>query len=285
MHDRRSCSYPRLVTAFGIDGATPTLSSLLVASWIIAASTPAWANPPPGKASLDAVVPENADPSSGAPASWGPPIHDTANYSNITLDRLEYRHDDVGEGYLWDAEGWYGNDLDKFWWKTEGEGDWRTGQSESAELQALYDRKLDDFWDVQLGLRHDIDPHPSRTYAVLGLQGLAPYGIDTEASLFVSERGDTSARVEFEYEWLLTQRWILSPRFEINASADRVADYEIGQGINSTETGLRLSYDVTKMFSPYVGLSWENVYGETRRMRPNDEADRLSLVLGISAWY
>lgn len=240
---------------------------------------------PPGKAPLDSVVPADPDALSGAPASWARPMADNVNYVNFALDRLEYRGYDGGEGYLWDAEGWYGNDRDKFWWKTEGEGNWRTGQTESAEFQGLYNRMLDDFWDLQVGLRHDLDPHPSRTYGVLGLQGLAPYGIDTEASLFVSERGDTSARLELEYEWLLTQRWALSPRFEINASADRVDEYELGKGITSTEAGLRLSYDVTRQLSPYVGLSWENVYGETRDMRARDEADRLSLVVGLSAWY
>ncbi|MCM5705148.1 copper resistance protein B [Larsenimonas salina] len=241
--------------------------------------------PLPGKASLDEVVPAHADPRSGSPAHWAPPVDDKAAYHTVRLDRLEHQGTGDREAYVWDAEAWWGNDRHRLWLKTEGEGDWRTGERDHAEVQALYNRMWDDFWDVQVGLRHDIDPHPSRSYGVFGLQGLAPYGIDTEASLFVSERGDTSARLELEYEWLITQRWVLSPRLEVNASAQRLDELDIGQGITTSETGLRLGYDVTRQVSPYVGISWQNTYGETRRMRDRDEADRFAVVAGISAWY
>ena len=37
-------------------------------------------------------------------------------------DRVEYRVREGDDGYLWDVQGYYGGDLDKFWFKSEGEG-------------------------------------------------------------------------------------------------------------------------------------------------------------------
>ena len=49
-------------------------------------------------------------------------------------------------------DDWSGGDINRFWWKSEGEGDFDDGLEE-AELQALYGRAITPFWDVQAGVR------------------------------------------------------------------------------------------------------------------------------------
>ena len=196
-------------------------------------------------------------------------------------DRLEYRED----GWLWDAQGWIGGDYHKLWWKTEGElGD---DSDDEAELQLLYSRAYSAFFDLQFGLRHDIDPQPSRTYLVAGFQGLAPQWIEIDAAAFISEEGDFTARIEAEYELLLTQRLVLQPRFEIELAAQEVSELHIGSGITSTELGLRLRYEIRREVAPYIGLSWRESYGGTADLlqAAGEDDDSLSVVAGIRLWF
>src|SRR3546814_19167747 len=59
----------------------------------------------------------------------------------LMVDQLEARIRDGEEAYLWDAQGWYGGDINKFWFKTEGEGNF--GESpEPVEVQALWSRAI-----------------------------------------------------------------------------------------------------------------------------------------------
>ena len=249
------------------------------------------ADPLPGEIrDRDIVVPPGKRaPYSGAPADWENAIKDSEFYTYSTLDRLEYGASDEGDSYLWDAQGWAGGDYHKFWWKTEGEGEAPiSGDPEVAELQALYYRTIAPFWGLQAGLRHDLtDSGPDRTHAVLGLQGLAPYWFETAIALFVSEEGDTSLRGEVEYDFMLTQRLILQPRLEFNASAGDVPELGLASGLNDTEMGLRLRYEIVREFAPYVGVRWSRLHGDTRDIANNagEPTSVTSFVLGVRAWF
>ena len=241
-----------------------------------------------GKADLDSVIPQGpADPNSGAPLAWKKPIHDQQIHKFFLIDRLEYGDVEGTNNYLWDAQGWIGGDYNKLWLKTEGEGPMRGGSPEDTEFQALYTRTIAPFWSAQAGVRYDVNPNPDRGFAVLGLQGLAPYWFESDTALFVSEDGDVSFRGEVEYELLLTQRLILQPRAEINASAQDVPEYGLGQGLNNTEMGIRLRYEMQREFAPYVGVRWEQTYGETRDIAQaeGEPTSSTALVVGIRAWY
>ncbi len=242
-----------------------------------------------GKSSLDSVIPAGpVDRSSGAPAAWGKPVKDKAIHQYSLLDRFEYRRGRDGlKDYLWSAQGWVGGDMNKFWWKTDGEGPVNGGPPGTTEFQALYNRTIAPFWGAQAGIRYDVNPNPDRAFAVLGVQGLAPYWFETDTSLYVSEDGDVSFRGEFSYELLFTQRLILQPRFEFNASAQDVPEYRLGRGLNNTEAGLRLRYEIRREFAPYIGVSWNRKYGDTRGYAIADggEAASTVLVVGIRAWY
>ncbi|MGQ3042538.1 MAG: copper resistance protein B [Brevundimonas aurantiaca] len=205
----------------------------------------------------------------------------------LIIDRLEAGFGDGGDTYLWDVQGWSGGDINRFWWKSEGEGEFG-GALEQAELQALYSRAVTPFWDVQAGVRQDFRPDgDDTTHLVLGLQGLAPYWFEIDAAAFLSTKGDLTARVEAEYDQRLTQRLILQPRLEIDASASDVPELEIGSGLSSIEAGLRLRYEFRKEFAPYVGVEWSRALGDTADYieARGGEAEDTRVVVGLKAWF
>lgn len=203
----------------------------------------------------------------------------------IQVDQLEKRDASSGEPLVWDIQGWAGYDLKKIRFKTEGE---RTGgETESAELQLLYSQAIASYWDIQAGVRHDFYPRPEQDWAVIGVQGIAPYYFEIDASFFWGESGQTSLRLEAEYELLLTQQWILSPEIEINIYGKDDEERDIGSGLAELEAGLRLRYEVRREFAPYVGINWEKLFGNTADLSraEGEDTDDLQFVLGIRGWF
>ncbi|TZG29578.1 copper resistance protein B [Sphingomonas montanisoli] len=190
------------------------------------------------------------------------------------------------DGYRWDGEGWFGGDINRLTIKTEGEGA-RRGGVEAAEIQALYSRAIGPYFNLQAGIRHDFRPDPSRTYAVVGVEGLAPYWFEVEAAAFLSDKGDVLGRFEAYYDQRLTQRLVLQPRVELNLAAQDVSENRIGAGLSSAELGLRLRYEITRQFAPYVGVSHEAKVGQTARYARADGDDPKStgFVAGIRIWF
>lgn len=158
--------------------------------------------------------------------------HGGSTSSMILFNLAEYQVRNGRDGYRWDGEAWFGKDLDRLVVKTEGEGAFREGV-DSAEVQALYSRALDPYWNVQAGVRYDFKPNPSRTYATIGIEGVAPYWFETEAAVFLSNKGEVLGRIEGYYDQRLTQRLILQPRVELNLSAQDVPETRIGSGLSN----------------------------------------------------
>ena len=205
----------------------------------------------------------------------------------IMLERLEARvpTDGGDTGYVWDAQGWYGGDLNRFVVKSEGEGEFGA-ELEDAEIQALYSRAIGPFFDLQAGVRYDIEPD-SRAHAVIGVQGLAPYMFHVDGAVFLSDQGDLTARIEGEYDQKITQRLILQPRVELELSAQDIPEREIGAGLIKIEPGLRLRYEFTPEFAPYVGVEYEAKLGETADIAKaaGEDPDGLKLLVGLRAWF
>ena len=182
-------------------------------------------------------------------------------------DRLELRTREGRDRFLWDLQGWYGGDRDKLWVKTEGASTTSSTKEGDAELQLLYSRMISPFWDAQFGVRHDLKfgpgPNLNRTYAVVGLQGLAPYWFEVESALFVSEKGDVSARFQGTYDLLFTQKLIAQGRFETSAALQDDPEFDVGSGFNNVGVGISLRYECTQGFAPYVGVSWNRSLGNT----------------------
>lgn len=222
----------------------------------------------------------------GTPPDWDPPMGEPMKFSKVLVDRFEAGVADEADTYLWDVQAWYGGDRNRLWFKTEGEGEW--GESaEQGELQLLFGRLLAPYWDWQIGVRHDLHPEPQRTHLALGLQGVAPYEFEFDSALFVDDRGNPSARLEAEYELNLTQRWVLQPRFEINVgfSSDRAIGE--GSGLRDTELGLRLRYEFRREVAPYLGVSWQQLYGDTENdaRAAREPTSVTSVVAGIRLWF
>jgi copper resistance protein B len=201
------------------------------------------------------------------------------------LDQFEWR-DTSGDNVLsWDAQGWLGKDLRKLWFKTDGER--AGGETEDAELQLLFSKAFARYWDFQVGIRHDFKPSPSRTWAAIGIQGLAPYFFETDIAFFVGESGRTALRIESEYELLITQRLILTPDIEVNFYGKDDVETGIGAGLSDVEAGLRLRYEIRREFAPYIGINWTKKFAKTAdfaRLNGEDISD-VQWLIGLRAWF
>ena len=181
---------------------------------------------------------------------------------SLLVDTLEVPVGDGGSDYAWKVQGWYGSDVDKLWIKTEGEQS--LGEAaEEAEVQALWSHALTTWFDVQAGFRYDWRPEPERAHLALGIHGLLPYRFEADAAMFLSEDGDLSARLEAEYDLLLTQRLVLQPRGEVEGGFSDVPEVQVGSGFSRLELGLRLRYELRPELAPYAGVEWERQLGKT----------------------
>jgi copper resistance protein B len=205
----------------------------------------------------------------------------------VIVDELELLFDGEDHaGYGWDAQGWYGGDIHRLWWKSEGEGAFDADLA-AAELHLLYSRAVTPYFDVQAGVRWSLQPEGDRTDFVLGAQGLAPYWFEVDTALFVSDEGDVTARAMAEYDLRLTQRLILQPKAEINAAAQDIDELAIASGLTSAALGLRLRYEIRRDLAPYVGVAWESALGGTGDLAEanGEDADSVHLVVGLRAFF
>ena len=200
-------------------------------------------------------------------------------------DRMEAQLRDGADIYLWDIQGYYGGPTERLWFKSEGEGAFGENPDD-AEVQALYAKAIMPFWDVQAGIRHDIGG-PDTTHAVIGVQGLAPYMFEVDAALFLSTRGDVTARIEGEIDQRITQRLILQPRIEANLAAQDIPLLGIGAGLDSIEVGARLRYEFIREFAPYIGIeqSWRTGRSADFARARGEDPSATSFVAGIRFWF
>ncbi len=202
----------------------------------------------------------------------------------VEIEELEYRLAN-GDGLVaWDADAFVGSDIWKARWQSEAEYEIDARAFERLENQFVVQRLATDFFDVKAGVRFDTPEGENRSYAVVGLHGLAQQWFEVDADLFLSEKGDASARLDAEYELLITNRWILIPSAEINVAFSDDEAMGVGSGLSSTELGMRLSYDlVDRLISPYVGVSYERAFGRTADFKRSggEDVDEVAAVIGL----
>ena len=203
-------------------------------------------------------------------------------FHQVMFNLAEIQVRDGKDGYRWDGEAWFGGDINRLTIKSEGSGAFREGV-ESAEIQALYSRAVGPYFNLQAGVRHDIQPSPTRTYVTVGFEGLAPYMFEVSGAAFLSDKGDLLGRVEGYYDQRITQRMILQPRVELNLSAQDVPETRTGAGLADVELGLRLRYEIVRAFAPYVGVSYEARTGRSADFARDDGNDptTTSFVAGL----
>ena len=277
-----------------------TSSALKAAAALLAAmlsSTAAWAQAGGGH-SDHAMPAAGTSPAPGggllAPETHGidaghPPLY----FGAVLLDQNEVRSNGRGSPiYAWEGSAYYGTDYHRAWVNTRGETNRDRGGLERAEVQLLYSRLLGYYWDIQGGVRHDfrINPSqgtPSRTYGMVALQGLAPGFFEVQLQGFFGEGGVFLARAAASYDLLITNRLILQPEAELNFSTGWDRDALIAPGLYRTEVGLRLRYEVTREFAPYIGYSYESFNGGSTGLnrRIGEKPSQSTVVAGIRIFF
>ncbi|MBS7411758.1 copper resistance protein B [Pseudomonas syringae] len=215
----------------------------------------------------------------------GHQVHDSAINSYFLADKLEWQDANDGSALAWDLSGWIGGDIDRLLLRSEGE---RTnGKTEEAEIQALWGHSISPWWDVVAGARQDFKPGAPQTWAAFGLQGQAISDLDIEATAFIGEAGQTAARLEADYDLQLTSNVVLQPTAELNFYGKNDPQRGNGSGLSTSEFGLRLRYEITPQFAPYIGVSWDRSYGKTADYAREDDEDTQDarLVVGVRMWF
>ena len=195
------------------------------------------------------------------------------------MDRLEILDNDENTR-VWEGSFWIGYDINKLYLYSEGEA--TSDSLESSQNEVVYSRAVAPFWDVQIGVAYDKNDDASKTWGEIAISGLAPYYFETRAALLVNGEGNVGLRLDAEYEALLTQKLILTPSIEADLYTKDDPDMHLGSGLSNIEAGLRLRYEFIREFAPYIGVTWEKTFGNTRDYHPIDET---SVMVGVRFWF
>lgn len=212
-------------------------------------------------------------------------MHDDAPHGALLVDQWEYTHAYDGNGAHWEAEGWYGGDSDKLWLRSEGDSS--NGRLEEGDIEVLWSHAASAFWDTQWGVRQDLGTGSKRSWMAAGIEGLAPYWVELEATAYVGDSGRLAARMRAEYTVRFTQRWMLQPELELNAYSQDDASQRVGSGVSNAQLGLRLRYEINREFAPYLGVTWTRRFAATAGYAREDRVpvfDR-QLVVGVRLWF
>ncbi len=213
-------------------------------------------------------------------------MEDDPTLVKVMIDQMEVRSTDGPNPFVLEADAWIGKDLNKAWFKFNGErvdGNW-----EALDVEARYSRAIDTYWDLQIGLRHDARPsNETRDWLAVGIRGLAPYFFDIDSSVYVNKDGRVGLNFQAEYEMLFTQKLILTPEITADFFSKSDKALDSGSGLARTEMGLRLRYEIRREFAPYIGVNWEKSYGQTADLRKaaGEKTDDVQIVAGIRIWF
>jgi copper resistance protein B len=214
------------------------------------------------------------------------PVIDREILAHLLFNELEGRFNGSNTEFRWEGQGWVGTDYDKLWIKSEGtlQGN---GTVDDGQQQFLYSRAITTYFDLQGGLRSDIDSRPTRNWGALGIQGLAPYFFDLELTGYASNAGHLAAKLEASYDLLLTQRLILQPQIEVNLYSKADPVRMIGAGFSDIDTGLRLRYEIDRKFAPYIGVVYEGKFGQTASLakRAGESTGDFRFAFGMRIWF
>jgi copper resistance protein B len=213
------------------------------------------------------------------------PVMDQTIFAHAIFNQLEGRWNGSNTEFRWDGQGWAGTDYDKLWIKSEGT--LSNGVLDDGQQQFLYSRAVTTYFDVQGGLRSDIDSRPTRNWAAFGIQGLAPYFFDLEITGFVSVEGHLAAKLEASYDLLLTQRLILQPQIELNLYSKADPARLVGAGFSDIDTGLRLRYEFDRKFAPYIGVVYQGKFGQTANFarQAGESTGNVRFAFGVRIWF
>lgn len=214
-----------------------------------------------------------------------PRMADEHSRGGLLVERLERAFADEGNTTAYDLRAWYGRDYDRAVLKAEGEAS--GGKLQDARTELIWGHAIATFWDAQLGLRYDSGTGPNRGWLAFGVQGLAPYWFDVEATAYAGDQGRSALRLAGRYELLLTQQLVLEPRVEANAYGKSDPERELGSGLADLTAGLRLRYEIRREFAPYVGLERAEKFGSTADIAraSGTPTGATRVIAGLRLWF
>lgn len=214
------------------------------------------------------------------------PVMDNAVFYHALLEQAEDRWNGRNHEFRYDGQAWAGTDYNKFWLKSEGTVTPR-GRFEDGQHELLYDRAISTYFDLQAGVRVDLDSAKGRTWAALGVQGLAVYFFDVEATAYARDSGHYAARLKASYSLLLTNRLVLQPEAEFNFYTRSDPGRRTGSGLSDIDAGLRLRYVISRKFAPYVGVAYSGLFGQsaTFARREGESPHQVRFAFGATAWF
>jgi copper resistance protein B len=250
--------------------------------------TPATATPElPANDHVPPAAPQRPMPAMSTPQMMQTmQMDDSASRGMLLFDRLERSRGSDGDyANAWEVEGWYGGDIDRLWFLSEGERS-REGLEE-ARAELLWGHAFNTSWDWLAGVRQDFGQGPSRQWLGVGVQGLAPYFFELQAGFYIGPNGRTAARLEIARDLLLTQRLILTPRLEMNLYGADDPQRQLRSGLSDVDVGLRLRYEVSRRFSPYIGIDWQRHFasGDALPFDRRLPAHETSVLVGVQFWF
>jgi copper resistance protein B len=222
------------------------------------------------------------EPSAAAP--FGAPVDDQHVFYHLLFDQLEGRFG-KDTSFRWEGEGWAGDDTNRVVLKSQGEV---TGNRlGDGDQELLYARPISTYFNLQSGLRYDLDSGPGRGWAALGIEGLAPQFFHVSATGYLRDQGHFAAKLEGSYDLLLTQTLILQPRMELNFYFKNDPARQLGSGLTDLDMGLRLRYEITRKFAPYVGVTYEDKFGKTADLTrlAGEGPSALRFSVGVRTWF
>lgn len=220
-------------------------------------------------------------------SGWPQPVNNDPSLGYTVFEQNELRMRDGKQTWRWDSESWYGGNINRAVFKTEGNFNIDSGKFEEAEWQVLVSHAISRFFNLQAGGRYESRPGPSRGSAVIGVEGLAPLYWKVGAYAYLGTQGRLAARFEGQYDLQMTQRLVLQPQFELNFNAQTDLARAQGAGLVELDSGLRLRYEITRQFAPYLGVTYTKKYGKTADVAASDgeTADQLAFTVGLRFWF
>jgi copper resistance protein B len=214
----------------------------------------------------------------------GHTVHDREFHYFVLFDQIEWQGTGSGGAKI-ENTTWMGGNVNRVWLRVDGDSE--GGRLEHASVDALWGHSFSRWWDVVAGVRQDFRPGDPQTWAAVGIQGLAPYWFEVEATGYLGGDGRTRARFEVEYDLLLTNRVILQPVVELELYGKRDPERGVRAGFSSLETGLRLRYEIRRELAPYVGLTWDRkLFGTADLARAEGEdVGGARLAFGLRTWF
>jgi len=212
-------------------------------------------------------------------------LADTRRLASLRVDNLEAVRTRGNTLVPYDLEAWYGRTYDRAVLKAEGDID--GGELAEARTELLWGHAFAAFWDSQLGVRYDSGAGPNREWLAFGVEGLAPYWFEIEATAYLGESGRSALRLDASYDLLLTQKLVLQPRIEANIYGKRDVERGLGSGLSDVSAALRVRYEIRRELAPYFGIEWVRKYGETEDLAraAGDDPNDARLVAGLRFWF